>query len=587
MENTLTEELTNKIQEDDFNLLRIKVLEKLKVDRGKATELIVNYIKTKTHIKTIRTDKDEEVWTYKEGIYIPEGKTYIIEHCRRILGESFTSHLCNDVIRKIGGDTFINEEDFFQNKHIELIPVQNGILNIVEKKLMPFDPNIIFFNKINAKYDPFAEPKVILDFFNSVLKNPETDLPVIQEMFGFCLYRDYRWEKAFMLVGEGRNGKGKTIELLKRLIGASNCANLPLSRIQSDKFCLWELFGKMVNIAADMDDKALKDTSTFKSLTGHDLITADRKFKMSVSFVNYAKFICGTNKLPTTDDLTDAFWDRWIILEFPYYFATKEEIEKIGYEEASGRKWKVRDEGIIERITVPEEMSGLLNFALNGLGRLMANNKFSYDKNHSEVKNIWQKRANSFIAYFKDCCVEEYGGMVRKQDLFEDYMKYCRYFRLRPVSEIIIKKVLFEQFGAWEERETINHEKISFWLGFKISKNVSEIMKKNEEELRQKITLSEDVVYSTGQGRQGFSTHESNLKNFYGVKNGLSLSTMSKPLNSESTHMLLSLPDEEYTVEQLKMVVQFTGDSSDWVVTQLAKGSIYQVTKDKYRINRF
>ena len=124
--------------------------------RREATEEIVEYIESKEFIYTIKDDIKSEVWIYQNGVYQPNGKSHIAEECRKILEEHFTTHLMNEIISKIEADTYIESEDFFKNDYIEEIPVQNGILNIKTKKLYPFNPKKIFFNKLPVKYNPKA-----------------------------------------------------------------------------------------------------------------------------------------------------------------------------------------------------------------------------------------------------------------------------------------------------------------------------------------------------------------------------------------------------------------------------------------------
>jgi len=69
--------------------------------KPKATELIVNFIKKNNDVKTTRNDDRNEVWIYKDGIYVPEGKSYIQEITRKILGTGYTTNLVNQVISKI------------------------------------------------------------------------------------------------------------------------------------------------------------------------------------------------------------------------------------------------------------------------------------------------------------------------------------------------------------------------------------------------------------------------------------------------------------------------------------------------------
>ena len=74
-----------------------------------------------------------------------------------------------------------------------------------------------------------------------------------------------------MVTGGGSNGKGKTLELLKYLIGIENCSEISPQALEEDMFAMGELVNKMVNISADINNKALQNTGVFKSLTGRDL----------------------------------------------------------------------------------------------------------------------------------------------------------------------------------------------------------------------------------------------------------------------------------------------------------------------------
>jgi putative DNA primase/helicase len=79
--------------------------------------------------------------------------------------------------------------------------------------------------------------------------------------------------------------------------------------------------------------------------------------------------IFGANELPTTRDTKNAFWERWILLEFPYTFISKNIYDTLP--ESEKKMVKIKDENIIEKITSQDEMSGLFNWALEGLHRLL------------------------------------------------------------------------------------------------------------------------------------------------------------------------------------------------------------------------
>jgi putative DNA primase/helicase len=433
-------------------------------DLRKATEMIVLSFLNNNKVYTTRDDEHCEMWIYRDGIYIPQAKTYIHEFCRQILCENFTQSIANEVIVKIESDTYIAQEEFFQRENIEEIAVLNGILNLKTNFLMPFTPEKKFFNKIPVIFDETKVCDNILQHLKNVLKSSE-DLPVIQELFGYLLYCDYKIEKAFMFTGSGRNGKGKTVELMKRFIGADNCANISLQQMEQDNFAIGELFNKMANLSPDINSEALKNTGYFKSLTGHDLQSAARKFKTRVNFVNYAKMIFCANELPRTSDLNLAFFNRWILLDFPYTFLSQKEIDCLTEEEKENVK--LADPQIIEKISVPEELSGLLNWALKGLQRLLSKGDFSYSQSTQEVKNNWIRKSNNLAAFLMDFVIEDYESEINKSEFRHEYSEYCKKHKIKPVSDRVIRDVLTTEYGVSEIRhmnQTGTHQ-IWFWKG--------------------------------------------------------------------------------------------------------------------------
>jgi putative DNA primase/helicase len=224
------------------------------------------------------------------------------------------------------------------------------------------------------------------------------------------------------------------------------------------------LFGKFLNIAGDIGNQDLKDTSMFKMLTGRDLVSGRRKYMTNIHFQNYAKFIFSCNELPMVYDMTKGFWDRWILLEYPYTFVCQDEFEK----SKANPLVKVRDEGIIEKITTPEEMSGFLNQALIGLNRLLANKGFSYTLGTEEVKSKWIRKSNSFMAFCYDFIEGESDGSITKKELRKKYAEFCKQHKIAPRSDVVIKRVLQDNYGVIEERREVLGIYEWIWEGIKL-----------------------------------------------------------------------------------------------------------------------
>lgn len=472
----------NKINQVEEGLKIPTVEEKEKIDairsqcfffiadkkRYKATELLADSIMKERKLYTTRDDEKPEVWVYEGGIYVPKGKSFIKEFCRGVLGEVYSTHIANDVINKIMADTFIDQDSFFSNNIIEEVVVKNGILNILTGELFPFNHKKIFFNKLPVKFDKTKKCPNIIKHFQEVTRNKE-DLPLIQELFGYLLFKEYRFERAFMFTGTGRNGKSKTIELMKLFLGGDNCANISIEQLEKDVYAKSELINRMANLAGDIGSTTISNSASFKSLTGRDLIGAQRKFLTMIHFTNYAKLIFSANEIPKTKDTSPAFWMRWVVLEFPYVFVGKEELEDV--EEKDRWKYKKKDSSIIEKMSSEDELSGLLNWALVGLGRLLKNGDFSYSKSTEDVKNMWLRKSDSFNGFVMDCIEEDYDGKITKNMLRKVYSMYCRYYKLKVTSDKGIKYVLSTTLGVSEERFREEGQQIPYWGGIKFKDN--------------------------------------------------------------------------------------------------------------------
>lgn len=338
--------------------------------------------------------------------------------------------------------------------------MENGILNLQTGELLPFSPDYYLTVKIPVKFDPTADCPRIKQFFRDVLH--EEDIPVMFELFGFCLYRRYFIHKAFMFVGSGRNGKSTVINLLRRFLGPQNVANVPLQAFAENRFAAAELYGKLANTFADMSSEALRDTGLFKTLTGEDTIEAERKFKNPFRFTNYAKLIYSCNRLPETYDDSDAFFARWIIINFPNKF--------------EGDK---ADKNLINKLATPEELSGLLNLALLGLWRLLERGEFSKGVSTEEVREIYLRMSNPVAAFVMDCIEVDPEGFVPKKDLYAAFCEYCRNNKLPTVSEATFHKKLIRQVRVEDYRPKIQGKRVHTWRGIRLKQPEPEVLEED------------------------------------------------------------------------------------------------------------
>jgi P4 family phage/plasmid primase-like protien len=436
-----------------------------------AEELLVKHLISKYHIKSIKQDEKEEIWGYKKGIYVPYGKSLCKEELRVLLGKAYHKKFFNSIFEKIIAETFILPKEFYDINYEYLLPVQNGILNIKTKCLEPFDPELIFFSKLPINYNLKSVCPNIEKHLKSVLKN-ENDIILFQETMGNCLVKNYKLQKAVMMIGKGRNGKGVTLELINQLLGIENCASLSLQTLETDKFELSNLHGKLANTSGDLSSGMLSETGPFKNLTGGDLITAQRKFMTPIYFRNHAKLFFACNELPESKDETDGFFDRWIIFSFPFKFVPKSEFEK-----SKNENIKLIDTEIKDKLFSSSELEGFLNFALEGFHRINDNGYFSTSQTTDEIKETWTNNSNSALAFVNKMLYKGVTCEIKTSIVLDVYHDYCETNKLKPLSQSHLTRLLYNKYGSIKKQKRDGEDKPYYYTNISFNKSSNENLK--------------------------------------------------------------------------------------------------------------
>jgi len=270
-----------------------------------------------------------------------------------------------------------------------------------------------------------------------------------------------------MLLGEGRNGKSKTLEILRRFLGQDNCTNVELQDLDDDNKTI-DLQHCLANISADLSSKDLKQTGAFKAATGRDILMCDRKYKSPIRFENYAKMIFSANNLPSTDDLSLAFYDRWIVLNFPYEFVTEEKWDMHTEEERRENNYKIRNPNIVDDVLSDEELSGLFNECVEAYRRLVRKGHFTQSKTAESTRVRWIRQSDSLQAFTLESPFEVAPGrFVTKPDVKEAYQDYCKKHGVTQQRRPHIKSALQDEFNCSEGQKNVGNAKPRVYYGIK------------------------------------------------------------------------------------------------------------------------
>lgn len=196
----------------------------------------------------------------------------------------------------------------------EYLNCVNGMVNWRTGRIETHDPGYFSTVQFPFEWDPDAECPHFEEFLAKVLTPDYVRL--VWEMIGYLLYSGNPLEKAFMLVGEGSNGKGTLMRVIGSMLGLENFATESLVSLAGNRFAALSLYGKIANLAGDIDATFQTETATFKQLTGEDVVSAERKYGERFQFKCWAVPIFSANKIPGSADTTYGYLRRWMLVRF-------------------------------------------------------------------------------------------------------------------------------------------------------------------------------------------------------------------------------------------------------------------------------
>lgn len=377
-----------------------------------------------------------------EGVYINRTEQLIKREIARRLDDNTKARYYAEVENFIKYTSKIVEF----NMQPELVVVSNGVLNVLTRELSPANPTFYLTNSIPHKYSPEAECPLIRKFLGEVMSQKHQTQH--QEFIGNCLYRKIIFHVALLLNGVGNNGKSVLIDIDTALIGKKNMSHETLQALCYDKFAAAELKDKMINFVSDMPSEGLKHVGIAKMIIAGDSLTVQRKHCNPFDFTPFAKLMFSCNSVPPVDASEDnlAWYRRLMMLDFPHIFSQNSTDHK-------------EDKNLKSKLLVETELSGYLNYALDGLARLMKQEEFSDRMSIEETRKTYTKKSDSCKAFILECIevTNNHEDYQFEAVVYRAFSDYCIREKIpsRPKGELT-KAIM--QYASGAERGRINVE---------------------------------------------------------------------------------------------------------------------------------
>src|SRR5699024_7585479 len=156
-------------------------------------------------------------------------------------------------------------------------------------------------------------------FLNTTLEGDQERIALLQEWLGYMLVNSYDYQKAMLLIGAPRSGKGTIGRIIQALVGDEAYAGITLEGLASDAV-LETVLDKSVLFIGDAHSVSGPDRNRildrFKSITGCDAIPVNRKYKGAWNGRLPGRMTLAANNIPAFADDSGAMANRLLILPF-------------------------------------------------------------------------------------------------------------------------------------------------------------------------------------------------------------------------------------------------------------------------------
>ncbi len=341
--------------------------------------------------------------------------------------DHLTGRFVGNVVANLKGQTLLNcwgqpmplwikSEEPLRAVRSPFISFQNGRINITSAinkeepaRLREHDPRHFSEVVLPYDYDPSAACPLWLETLGTSLakvSDQDRRIDVFQEMCGWALvHGDLRFEKFFVLVGDGGNGKSTALRTVEQALGASNVSHVPIDQLNGE-FRVVDMMGKLANIAYDMSQIDKVAEGRLKELVSGDPIQINRKNKAVLTMVPTAKLIFACNHLPQFTDRTEGTWRRLMVIPFLNSFRDRAADERRG-------------------TRLLAELPGIFNWMLDGVKRLYRQRSFTACDVCSEWAQKHRFDSDPFQQFCDACVALERGASVTKEALYSKYRNYC------------------------------------------------------------------------------------------------------------------------------------------------------------------
>lgn len=351
------------------------------------------------------------------------------------------------------------------------VSVQNGILDLhaifegrdIAEHLQPHSWKWFSSTQLRYKYDPAATCPKWIDYLDYTMEGDGERIMLLQEWAGYLLTSTNYLQRFLALYGDGSNGKSVFFGAMIAMIGADNVGHVPLENF-GRQFDLGTVAMKTANICGDVGEIDSVAEGILKQFTGGDPMQFDRKNLSPIVCRPTAKLMLSFNNPPKIKDKSKGIWRRMLLIPF---------------------NKTIEPARMVRNMDMPEfwidsgEVSGILNWAIQGLQRLRDQKDFTRSAASEEAMDAYRRENNPILDFFDEFVEVDPKARVRISQFYELYKYWCEKMGYRPMSVKSMGVEVRRKFGDVRFRHGFGNREWNY-RGLKFS--TEEILGKKTED---------------------------------------------------------------------------------------------------------
>lgn len=270
-----------------------------------------DYLAADLHIKRDATSR--LLYYYDDRTNIYRSDDDILFGIMTRLCPSIKKHQRQEVLDYLSSKLALNTT-VFNNEPYHVV-FKNGLLDVESMKFKPMSPEYLETIQLNCDYNPKAKSPIADKFFADVTCGDKSVETLLYEAIGYSMLKTNEMQKAFLLVGSGRNGKSTYFDVIKQVLGRQNTTAISFKDL-AGTFRASALDGKLASLAGDISSQPITESDLFKSITSGEDVLIEKKYEHAYERQLYSTMFFSANALPRTPDTSEGFFRRFCIIPF-------------------------------------------------------------------------------------------------------------------------------------------------------------------------------------------------------------------------------------------------------------------------------